>query len=65
MIVSVAVPVGLWFLAMAHLLHTRVLKGAAAKPMTLFHLSNLYLTAVSVAWAVDAAIGLPVLGWPW
>jgi protoheme IX farnesyltransferase len=62
---AVAVPVGLWFLAMAHLLHTRVLKGAAAKPMTLFHLSNLYLTAVSVAWAVDAAIGLPVLGWPW
>ena len=41
---AVAVPVGLWFLAMAHLLHTRVLRGAAAKPMTLFHLSNLYLT---------------------
>jgi protoheme IX farnesyltransferase len=61
---AVAVPVGLWFLAMAHLLHTRVLKGAAAKPMTLFHLSNLYLTAVSVAWAVDAAIGLTVVGWP-
>jgi protoheme IX farnesyltransferase len=62
---AVAVPAGLWFLALAHLLHTRVLKGAAAKPMTLFHLSNLYLTAVSVAWAVDAAIGLPVVGWPW
>ena len=41
---AVAVPLGLWFLAMAHLLHTRVLRGAAAKPMTLFHLSNLYLT---------------------
>ena len=62
---AVAVPAGLCFLALAHLLHTRVLKGAAAKPMTLFHLSNLYLTAVSVAWAVDAAIGLPVVGWPW
>ena len=62
---AIAVPVGLWFLAMAHLLHTRVLRGAAAKPMTLFHLSNLYLTAVSVAWAVDSIVGLPVLGWPW
>ena len=62
---AVAVPVGLWFLAMAHLLHTRVLRGAAAKPMTLFHLSNLYLTAVSVAWAVDSVVGLRVVGWPW
>ena len=62
---AVAVPVGLWFLAMAHLLHTRVLRGAAAKPMTLFHLSNLYLTAVSVAWAADSVVGLPVVGWPW
>ncbi len=62
---AVAVPAGLGFLAMAHLLHVRVLRGEAAKPMTLFHLSNLYLTAVSVAWAVDSAIGLTVLGWPW
>ena len=62
---AVAVPIGLWFLAMAHLLHTRVLRGAAAKPMTLFHLSNLYLTGISVAWAVDSVVGLHVLGWPW
>ena len=62
---AVAVPLGLWFLAMAHLLHTRVLRGEPAKPMTLFHLSNLYLTGVSVAWAVDSVVGLPVLGWPW
>ena len=62
---AVAVPLGLWFLAMAHLLHTRVLRGEPAKPMTLFHISNLYLTGVSVAWAVDSVIGLPVLGWPW
>jgi len=55
----------LWFLAMAHLLHTRVLRGAAAKPMTLFHLSNLYLTGISVAWAVDSVVGLDVIGWPW
>ncbi|HZM67670.1 MAG TPA: heme o synthase [Nakamurella sp.] len=61
---AVAVPLGLWFLAMAHLLHGRVLGGSAAKPMTLFHLSNLYLTGVSVAWAVDSVIGLPVVGWP-
>jgi protoheme IX farnesyltransferase len=32
----------------------------------LFHLSNLYLTAISVAWAVDAALGFAVVGWwPW
>ena len=62
---AVAVPLGLWFLAMAHLLHVRVLRGAAAKPMTLFHISNLYLTGISVAWAVDSVVGLPVLGWPW
>jgi len=40
---AVAAPLGLWFLAMAHLLHARVLRGNPAKPMTLFHLSNLYL----------------------
>jgi heme o synthase len=61
---AVAAPAGLAFLATAHLLHMKVLKGQPAQPMTLFHLSNLYLTIVSVAWAVDAAIGLPVLGWP-
>ena len=62
---AVAAPIGLWFLAMAHLLHTRVLRGAQAKPMTLFHLSNLYLTGISMAWAVDSVVALPVLGWPW
>jgi protoheme IX farnesyltransferase len=61
---AVAVPVGLWFLAMAHLLHQRVLRGSTAKPMTLFHFSNLYLTGVSVAWAVDSVIAMPALGWP-
>lgn len=62
---AVAIPVGLWFLALAHILHAKVLGGAPAKPMTLFHLSNIYLMLVSVAWAVDAAVSLPVLGWPW
>nr|WP_322097646.1 heme o synthase [Nakamurella alba] len=62
---AVAAPAGLLFLATAHILHFRVLKGVPAQPMTLFHLSNLYLTVISVAWAVDAAIGLNVVGWPW
>ena len=61
---AVAVPAGLAFLAIAHLLHFRVLRGTPAQPMTLFHLSNLYLTVISVAWAVDSAVGLPVVGWP-
>ena len=62
---AVAVPLGLAFLALAHLLHSRVLRGVPARPMTLFHLSNLYLTGISVAWAVDSVVGLPALGWPW
>jgi protoheme IX farnesyltransferase len=61
---AVAVPAGLAFLAVAHRLHARVVTSGQAKPMTLFHLSNAYLTLVSVAWAVDAAVHLPVLGWP-
>ena len=63
---AIAAPTGLVFLAAAHLLHVRVLRGEAARPMTLFHLSNLYLTVISVAWAVDAALGFGVVGWwPW
>ena len=62
---AVAVPTGLWFLATAHTLHKRVATGREARPMVLFHISNAYLTLVSVAWAVDAAVSLPVLGWPW
>ncbi|QNK80015.1 protoheme IX farnesyltransferase [Nakamurella sp. PAMC28650] len=61
---AVALPAGLVFLGIAHMLHFRVLKGVPAQPMTLFHLSNLYLTAISVAWAVDSAVGLSVIGWP-
>lgn len=62
---AVAAPVGFWFLVLAHRLHRKVLTGAEAKPMTLFHLSNVYLMLVSIAWAVDSAVGLKVLGWPW
>jgi protoheme IX farnesyltransferase len=61
---AVAVPAGLAFLAAAHRLHAKVVTSGQARPMTLFHLSNAYLTLVSVAWAVDAAVQLPVLGWP-
>lgn len=52
---------GGWFLAMAHRLHTAIRDGAPAKPMRLFHLSNSYLTALFVAIAVDAALGLQPL----
>ena len=62
---AVAAPAGLWFLAAAHRLYVKVATGSEAKPMTLFHLSNAYLTLISVAWAVDAAVHLPTLGWPW
>lgn len=63
---AIAAPAGLVFLAAAHSLHLKVVRGQPAKPMTLFHLSNLYLTVVSVAWAVDAALGWSVVGWwPW
>jgi protoheme IX farnesyltransferase len=63
---AIAVPAGLVFLAAAHSLHLKVVRGERAKPMTLFHLSNLYLTVISVAWALDAAFGwLPVGWWPW
>lgn len=63
---AIAVPTGVVFLAAAHSLHLKVVRGQPAKPMTLFHLSNLYLTIISVAWAVDAALGWTVIGWsPW
>ena len=55
---------GGWFVLMAHRLHVRVRAGGEAKPMRLFHLSNTYLCGLFGVIAVDAAIGLPVLGWP-
>jgi heme o synthase len=57
----VAVGVGGWFLVMAHRLHAAVLRGEDARPMRLFHLSNSYLTALFVAIALDAALGLTPL----
>ncbi len=55
---------GGWFVAMAHRLHARIVAGEPARPMRLFHLSNTYLCGLFLAIAVDAALGLPVLGWP-
>lgn len=55
---------GAWFLFYAHRLFTAVGRGAETKPMALFHRSNTYLMIVFCALAVDAAIGLPVLGLP-
>jgi heme o synthase len=52
---------GAWFVLQAHRLHAGVVAGRDARPMRLFHLSNMYLCGLFVAIAVDAAIGLPVL----
>jgi protoheme IX farnesyltransferase len=54
---AVAVVAGGWFVTMAHRLHTAVRRGAAVKPMRLFHLSNTYLTLLFLAIAVDSVLG--------
>jgi heme o synthase len=59
-----AVLSGGWFLVVAHRLYATVRRGEPGRPMKLFHMSNTYLTLVFVALAVDSALGLPVLGWP-
>ncbi len=61
---AAAVLGGAWFLAQAHRLHAGVVADRAVSPMALFHRSNAYLCGLFVAIAVDAAVGLPVLGWP-
>jgi protoheme IX farnesyltransferase len=58
---AVAVLGGAYFVFTAHRLHGRVKAGETVSPMKLFHLSNLYLCALFIAIAVDAAVGLPVL----
>jgi protoheme IX farnesyltransferase len=60
---TVAVVGGAYFVLRAQLLHRAVVRGAETKPMSLFHLSNMYLCVLFVAIAVDAAVALPrVLG---
>ncbi len=61
---AVAVTGGAYFLLQAHRLDAAVRAGREVAPMRVFHLSNLYLCVLFAAIAVDAAIGLPVLGWP-
>ncbi len=61
---AVAVLGGAWFVLQAHRLHAAVAAGRDVVPMRLFHLSNAYLCMLFAAIAVDAAIGLPVLGLP-
>ncbi|MBE9374459.1 protoheme IX farnesyltransferase [Saccharopolyspora sp. HNM0983] len=56
-----AAVLGAAFLVTAQRLHSAVRNGSGARPMKLFHLSNLYLALVFFAIAVDAAIGLPPL----
>jgi heme o synthase len=58
-----AAVLGVWFLAEAHRLQSRVAAGEAAAPMRLFHLSIAYLTLLFAAVAVTAV--LPWHGfWP-
>ncbi|HEX3789462.1 MAG TPA: heme o synthase [Pseudonocardiaceae bacterium] len=59
-----AVLFGAWFLVTAQRLHNGVMRGKNTNPMVLFHVSNTYLMLVFVALAVDSALHLPVLGWP-
>lgn len=58
---TVAVLGGAFFVLRAHGLHRDVSKGHEVSPMSLFHLSNLYLCGLFAAVAVDAAVGLPLL----
>jgi protoheme IX farnesyltransferase len=62
--VAAAVLGGAWFVSASHRLHAGVVAGRSVSSMALFHRSNAYLCGLFVAIAVDAAVGLPVLGWP-
>jgi protoheme IX farnesyltransferase len=53
---AVALAAGAWFLAGAHGLLARVRRGAPAKALPLFHLSNSYLAILFVGVAVDALV---------
>jgi protoheme IX farnesyltransferase len=53
---AVALASGAWFLAGAHGLLARVKRGAEAKALPLFHLSNSYLAVLFVGVAVDALV---------
>lgn len=57
----VAIIAGVWFTWMAVALHRGVKNGKAVKPLSLFILSNNYLSIVFVALSVDAVFDLPQL----
>jgi protoheme IX farnesyltransferase len=61
---TAAVLGGAWFVSESHRLHAGVVAGRDVAPMALFHRSNAYLCGLFVAIAIDAAVGMPVLGWP-
>lgn len=50
---ATALVAGAWFVFKANALHVEGKSGTLKKPMSLFHLSNLYLTALFVAIAID------------
>lgn len=52
---------GAWFIVMAHRLHIGVKNGTPVKPMSLFFLSNNYLSLLFVALSVDAVLGWDAL----
>ncbi len=47
-----------WFIVAAYRLYKEGQNGELAKPMNLFHLSNLYLTALFVAVAIDVLVNI-------
>ena len=49
----VALAGGIWFVAEAHGLHSRAVRGAEARAMRVFHASNTYLTLVFLAVGID------------
>jgi protoheme IX farnesyltransferase len=55
-----AVVGGAWFILAAYRLYKEGNQGELAKPMNLFHLSNLYLTALFVAVALDVLVRINI-----
>jgi protoheme IX farnesyltransferase len=51
-----AIATSAWFVVAAHKLYKEGQSGTLNKPMNLFHLSNLYLTALFVAVAIDVIV---------
>ena len=52
----IAISTSVWFLVAANKLYREGQTGELSKPMNLFHLSNLYLTALFVAIAIDVVL---------